>query len=290
MKSSFEASLLDTGSTIKRGYSFLLENAGKTIALITALVVTLVTFTEIGFCDFRTASYMTSVLVMLISAYIIYFSLEDAGEKLGRDSEDYSRSEEKYKSARETLSAGGIGGLREFLSQYTEDELIFRRNSYLFRAGYSKEEYLSYLSGCTVSKKAAKVFKRAKKLKAITLTPKQLLSKERFEHHLELESPEKRKLPKLIIKLIPSTICMIFTVSLMLAAKDGMTREFIIESILKLSALPIIGLRGYAEGYRYAKEELPIWLDTKTRLIEAFLKSKETEELPIKVDNTPALC
>jgi hypothetical protein len=65
---------------------------------------------------------------------------------------------------------------------------------------------------------------------------------------------------------------MLFTVSIMLGVKDGMTAEFILESILKLSTLPIIGLRGYSQGYAYAKGELTLWLETKTRLIEGYLK------------------
>ncbi|MBQ7363194.1 MAG: hypothetical protein IJW48_01960 [Clostridia bacterium] len=273
MKNSFDASLLDTGAAMKRGYSLLLENVGKTVAFITGVVVTLVTFTEIGFLDFRAASFTTTVLVMLLASYIIYFSLEDAGEKLGRESEEYRRSEESYKKAKERLSGADITRLREFLSSYSEEELAFRRRSYLFGFGYSAADYEAYLGGARPSKRAARIFGKAKKMKPVAITPKQLLSKERFEHRSELSNPEGRKLLRLILKLIPTTVCMIFTVSLMLGAKEGMTREFIIESILKLSALPIIGLRGYAEGYRYAKEELPLWLDTKTRLIDAFLRS-----------------
>lgn len=275
MKTSLEASLLDTGNAVRRGYSFLLENVGKTVAFITGVVVTLVTFTEVGICDFRTASFTSTLTVMLIAAYIIYFSLEDAGEKLGRESDEYNESEKKYKEAKELLSKADISKLRDFLTLYSKEELEFRRRGYLFSHGLADSEYLAYLSGAETSKKAARVCKRAKKMKPVNLTPKQLLSKERFEERSELVSPERRKLTRLIIKLIPSTVCMVFTVSLMLGAKDGMTGEFVIESILKLSALPIIGLRGYAEGYRYAKGELPVWLDTKARLINAFLTAEK---------------
>ncbi len=272
MKNSLDTSLLDTGAAIKRGYSLLIENVGKTVAFITGVVVTLVTFTEIGFSDFRTASYATTVATVLLAAYIIYFSLEDAGEKLGRESDGYLRSEEKYKAARERLLEADISKLRGFLASYSKEELAFRRRSYLFTNGISEEEYNGYLSGAKPPRATARIIKKAMKMKPQEITPKQLLSKERFEGRGELVSPEHRKIGRLIVKLIPSTVCMIFTVSLVLAAKEGMTREFIIESILKLSALPIIGLRGYAEGYRYAKDELPPWLDTKTRLINAFFE------------------
>ena len=273
MKKSLEASLFDTGNIIRRGYSFLLENAGKTIAIITGFVVTLVTFTEIGFMDFVAESYTTTLITMLISAYIIYFSLEDAGEKLGRESEEYLSSEKRYKEARERLIVEDISELRDFLSSYCENELSYRRRCYLFSNGISLSQYEEFIESGTAPKDIMKICKRAKRMKASSITPKQLLSKDRSAKSTELSNPEMRKLLRLILKLIPSTVCMIFTVSLMLGAKDGMTPEFIIESILKLSALPIIGLRGYAEGYRYARSELPIWLDTKTQLMSGFLKT-----------------
>lgn len=271
MKNRFEDTLLDTGTAIRRGYSFLLENSGKTVAIITGIVVSLVTFTEVGFCDFRTASYVTNVLITLIAAYIIYFSLEDAGEKLGREGDEYKAAEERYKEARGKLSSIGISEIREFLERYSEEELDYRRRSYLLSFGFSKKDYEAYIGGALFDKKATRVLKRAKKMRPVEISPRHLLTKERFEGASELTSPERYKILRLIIKMIPSTVCMLFTVSLMLGAKDGMTPEFIIESILKLSALPIIGLRGYAEGYRYAKCDLPIWLDTKTRLITAFI-------------------
>ena len=271
MKNRFEDTLLDTGTAIRRGYSFLLENAGKTIAAITGIVVSLVTFTEVGFCDFRTASYVTNVLITLVAAYIIYFSLEDAGEKLGREGDEYKAAEDGYKEARHKLSSVNISELRAFLSRYSEEELEFRRRSYLLSFGLSKGDYEAYINGEKFDKRTTRVLKKAKKMRPVGITPRHLLNKERFEGTSELISPEKYKIPRLIAKMVPSTVCMVFTVSLMLGAKDGMTPEFIIESILKLSALPMIGLKGYAEGYRYAKCTLPIWLDTKTRLITAFL-------------------
>ena len=276
MKNKFEETLLDTGATIRRGYSFLLENAGKTIAFITGIVVSLVTFTEVGFCDFGTVNYITSVLITLLAGYIIYFSLEDAGEKLGCECEDYLSAEDRYKSAKSRLSLAKVSDLRAFLTGYSEEELEFRRRSLLFSHGLSLSDYEDYLNGETFDKVHTRVLKKAKKMRPIDINPRLILSKERSEGRSELFNPGKNKIIRLIIKMIPSSICMLFTVSLILGAKDGMTREFIIESILKLSALPIIGLKGYAEGYRYAKCDLPLWLDTKTRLITAFIDGAQS--------------
>ena len=47
MTSKFESALLESGSIMRRGKSLLLDNMGKTIALITAALAVLLTFTDI---------------------------------------------------------------------------------------------------------------------------------------------------------------------------------------------------------------------------------------------------
>ena len=276
MKTGFENSLLDSGQIMKRGYSMLAQNVGKTIALITGIVATLVTFTEIGFCDFGAESFTSTVILMLIASYIIYFSLEDAGEKLGKETEEYQKCEEQYKKERNKLYDTDIGRLRDFCYRYAGEELIYRRKNTLLSYGFSYSDYERFLAGEEFKGRARRVFRRVKRMKPIPLTPRQLLTKERSPSKSELINPEYGKPVRLFLKLIPSTVCMLFTVSVMLSARDGMTPEFILESILKLSTLPIIGLRGYSQGYFYAKSELTLWVQTKTRMIGAFIKQECT--------------
>ena len=110
------------------------------------------------------------------------------------------------------------------------------------------------------------------------LTPTLLLGSERSSTRSELESPEKRKFPMLVLKLIPSTLCMLVTLSVILTAKEEMTSADILNGILKLSALPLIGFRGYASGYSYAKHSLTDWLKTKTDILESFINKKEEKK------------
>ena len=275
MKNGFDNAILESGGIIKRGYSAILENAGKTIAFITGVVAVLVTFTEIGFYDFRTASFISTVSMMLVASYIIYFSLEDAGEKLGRESSEYSECAKRYECALQEVRSRDIGDLRDFLERYAKEELTFRRKTMLMRYGVSYAEFERYINGEKIAKKYRRGARRAKKLKAVPLSPKLLFAKETVRSKSELYNPEGTKLPRLLIGLFPSTFCMLFTVSVMLTAKDGINAEFIIESIIKLSALPVIGLRGYSIGYKYAKEELSLWVRTKASLMEAFLKEEK---------------
>ena len=78
--------------------------------------------------------------------------------------------------------------------------------------------------------------------------------------------------------MIPTTVGTVFTVSLMLGVKEGMTVETVIESLVRLSALPIVALRAYAHGYSYASEELSEWMETKSGIIDAFFKWSPSEE------------
>ena len=84
---------------------------------------------------------------------------------------------------------------------------------------------------------------------------------------------------RLLIGLLPTTLCTFFTLSVMLQTKDEMTAATVLEAILKLSCLPIIGLRGYSEGYAYTTERECDWLKAKTRLLNAFLRCQK-EKLP----------
>ena len=273
-KEGFDKELLEFSSVMHSGYMFLLRSAGKIIALLTIIVTALVTFTDISFQSLTSESFSSSLIVMLISSYIVYFSLEESGEALGRECDEYKSSLSAYLEARGKISADSIGDLREFCSDYRREELDYRRKNFLMEKGLSTEEYEEYKRGGAVSKRAARAFKKVDAMRAIALTPATLLSGEHRSSGSELENPEKKKLLTSLSVLIPSTACMIFTISVILTAKGDMTASVIIDGILKLSALPIIGLRAYSAGYSYAKEEKSLWLEARARLLSSFAKLK----------------
>ena len=93
----------------------------------------------------------------------------------------------------------------------------------------------------------------------------------------ELENPESRKLVSLFLRLIPSALCTLITVSVILTAKDGLTVTDVLNGILKLSALPVAAFRGYSQGYTYAKHSLSLWLDTKSGILEGYLNKRGDE-------------
>lgn len=64
------------------------------------------------------------------------------------------------------------------------------------------------------------------------------------------------------------------TVSVILTAKEGLDAATVIEGILKLSTLPVVGFRGYANGYSYVRKSFIPWIETKKRLLEAYNEKK----------------
>lgn len=132
----FERSLLISGEVMRTGYSALVKNCGKIIAALTALIVLLVTFTEVGFYEIGAKELTANVVLVLVASYIIYFSLEDAGEALGRESEEYQSTLAKLTSLIDRIDVTSLGALRQYLRDYTAAELAHRRESLL-----AAEEY-----------------------------------------------------------------------------------------------------------------------------------------------------
>ncbi len=270
-KDGFGIDLLESGEILRRGYTALIQNIGKTTAVITLIVSALVIFTDIGFYEFGTVSLTTTAFMLLIASYLMYFSLEEAGERLGEESEGFKESAERYREAVSRIRPEDIGALRDFCTEYCKCELDFRRKNRLIEIGLSLEDYENYTAGTPISPSAEKKLRRILRMKPIIITPKTLLERDSARCESELANPERGKLFRLAIKLIPTTLCTLFTATVMLEAKDGLNAVSVIEGLMKLAALPIIGFKGYAQGYSHAKNARRSWIDTKSRLLETFL-------------------
>ncbi len=275
MKTKFEYGLIEAESFIKRSGASIIKNIGKIIAGITLTVAVLITFTDVSFAGFERESFASGLTLMLICAYLIYFSLEDAGETLGEESDGYKTARKAYEETRRRIDGEAAYGLRDFCIEYSREELEYRKENLLLTYGYTNEEYQRYQEGESFGRRSKRIFRKADALKAVPLTPKTLLSSERRSTKSELHNPERFKLLAMFVRLLPSVLCMTVTVSVMLTAKDGMTAATVIEGILKLSTLPIIGFKGYASGYSFVRNSLVPWTETKTRLLDSFLREKK---------------
>ena len=268
----FDTELLSLNRRIRDGYSYMISNLSKIIAIVTMIVAGMLVFTDIEFLGFDSRELTTTLLLILIFSYVVYFSLEESGEKLYEESEEYKKLSEKYTRAVEEISLERLPELREYCERYVEYELLFRRRSALLRAGYTAEDYDAFCRGEIAEGKRKRDLNKISKMRRIRLTPEMLLYHGSGTAE-KIRDPKKGKLLRLAIKILPSTVCMLFTASVVLSAKE-LNALTVIEGILKLSTLPIVGFRGYVNGYNYKKDSESDWLKTKTRLISGFLGQK----------------
>lgn len=272
----FDDGLLDTSELVKRTGKTILCNMGKIIALFVFLIMLTVTFTDVSFAGFFTESFTSSFLLLLISSYIIYFSLEDAGEKHGEESAEFDKASDRFSELREKINGSDVDALREFCIEYSARDLAYRQKILLLSRGLSEKDIERYKNGERLDKASRYVLKKHAKMKPVILTPKTLLSREKTSGRSELENPDKRKLPMLILKLIPSTICMMVTVSVIFSTKEGLTPSDVINGIIKLAALPLIGFKGYSAGYSYIKHNISLFLETKANILEEFISKRNS--------------
>lgn len=276
-KRDMEAVILGTDEVARKTRSAILNNTGKLIAVCVAVVSLLVSFTDVSFDAFFEESFCPSLLFILTNGYVIYFSLVDVGENSGRESEEYLLARKRYDEAVDKLCPTDVEALREYCIAYSKRELEMRQDSALLAEGRGREELERYRRGEDMPRSVGRRLKRIADMKPYPLTPAILLEKERTQRRSELENPGTKKLLRLFLKLIPTTVCSFITVSVMLSAKDGQSAVDILNALLRLSLLPVLAFRGYKEGYLFARNSLSVWLDTKARIIEGF-KSEERRE------------
>lgn len=273
---ALESGFISTDELVRRAGGSFIRNAGKIVAILTAAMAILLTFTDVRLGSLTGNDLSGELVMMLVAAYLMYFSLEDAGEKLGKQTVEYEKAAEEYESLRLSVEAEDTEALREFCIQYSEDELEYRKRRALVSAGLTATELSAWLDGGSATKRERRIFKRVMSMKAVPLTQQTLLSRERTARGSELASPERFKLCRLAVGLIPTTVGMCITVSVMLTVKNGLNAECVIEGLIKLAALPMVGFKGYSNGYSHVTERGVAWLETRTRILRIFKNEGRT--------------
>ena len=272
MSSDLDRLLSSGESFVKKSGSYLLSNLGKLVAVLSALVAILIIFTDVSFSVENGERLTTTVIAMLCSSYVIFFSLYDSGERSAKETKEYKEAFSRFCETRKRISGDMLPALRTFIEEYTKEELKHRQNALLLSFGLNDVGYASYLAGEKCSRREKKAYRKAKRLKAVSLTPRMLLSFEKVSGG-ELSNPERHKTARIISKMIPTTICTLLTVSMALSLKDGLTARVVLEGILKLSTLPVVAFRGYVIGHSYVRGPLLAWQEAKRDILNAFLKT-----------------
>lgn len=273
MKSELDTVFLDADRLIKRGKRTLAENAGKTVAVITAAVTVLVTFTEVGIGGFLSSGSITDALILIIASYLMYFSLGDAGKRTAMATEEFRAASAALDNARGRVGGEMIGELRQFCLDYSSSELEYRKRRMAKELGLSDSDLLS-----PPDRRTKRLGRRLNRQKMLKITPRMLLCGAEYEGNTELSAPHGAKAKRTVKTLLPSTAAMLFTVSVILSTKDGLTAAAVAEGLLRLSCLPIIGLRGYTDGYGLALGAELSWIRARVRLLDAFFKRSATSE------------
>ena len=277
MNENKENGIVELGNLLKSSVGYAVSNSGKIIAIITLIIAALTTFANITFADLGGEAFTITLVVMLISSYIMYFSLEDAGEKEGAECEEYTAAKKTFLSVKNQISPDDIANLRDFCLDYSENELNYRRRNYLCENGLTISDLEKFNSGTRYSARTRRPLRKARRMKAVNLTVARLLSTSHGATKSELSPPEKSKMAGALFSLIPSTLCTVFTASIILTTKSELTASTVIDGLIKLSALPLIGFKGFLDGYRYAKEVKSAWFETKSRVLEAFILKRGKE-------------
>ena len=121
MNKDFDTEIIDLSNRIKGGYSYLISNFSKIVAVVTAAIACMLVFTDVTFLGINSKELTTSLLLILVSSYLMYFSLEEAGEKLYEESEDYKFLTEEYSSELEKISLDKLPKLRRYCEMYAEE-------------------------------------------------------------------------------------------------------------------------------------------------------------------------
>lgn len=249
-----DTSLFAVGEWMQKGKQAWIANIGKTVAAMAVIVATIVTFTDVSLSDATAESLTCTFLLFLLAAAVMYFALEREGERLAMDSAACREATAAHAAACARIRPSSMSALYRFCDRYAEEDCLSRRRTALLAAGESEEALRAYLNGERPERRRRARLRRIARIRPLTILPSDLLTCEKEWRKSELCSPQRTKNLRLLIKLLPSLVFMCVTVPIIIRTKPDLTVQAVLDGILKLTALLSVGLRGYLQGYTYAKE------------------------------------
>lgn len=269
MEHESELSLAASLASLSKSRQKIFAHIGFWVAALSLLVAALVTFTDISLLSLTLQSLTVTMAVYVTVTVLIYLSLAEEGERTGRSERAYKDAETALAAVATRIPPTEYGRLETFCRDYAKEEFAERRTRLLLSYG-SLDENSSALS--------AAARKRLSRIRPLEISAFMLLGNTLRAGESPLCNPEKRRRHRLFTRLIPSLLCMTFGIGIAIGARDSLTTSAILEGIFKLSALLIIGLRGYTQGYLFISEaEIP-FIRAKTQLLERFICENAVEK------------
>lgn len=267
MTSDNERRLTDSLAALSKGHRRLLSHAGLWIAALSLFAAALATFTDLSLLSLTAEAMTLRLGIYAAATVIIFLSLEEEGERAGRGERPFTEAQTALEEAEAHIKPPHYGRLEDFCQRYAQEELSQRRARILLTHGAKEEAELS--------KAAAR---RLRRLRPLPIHAAMLLGNGNGEDGAPLWRPARKRANAILFKLVPSVLCTAFGIGIAIGVRDSLSASAVLEGLFKLSALLVIGLRGYMQGYLFVLEtEIP-FLQAKKRLLEQFLCEYETTE------------
>lgn len=255
--------------------STLLDHIGRATAFFAIVICAIFTFTEIAFVDISFEKFTVEGIVILVMAMVMYLSLESEGEAYAKGQNGYLEAKGCADALAVKVRGDALPDLRKYLLHVYEDEVRAREDRLLLMYGLTRAELEKYRQGERFGKKKSHQLRCVAKTTSRALTPSELLFFEGVGGEEITSAPRKRGRFLGIVRILPSVLCTLLTVGVMIDLKDGFSLRLILEGILKLSALLSMGLRGYLAGVHYVGDVLTPYHKVREKLLDAFLQKEE---------------
>ena len=269
-----EELLLGAQTVREKIKSTITEHIGRAIALLAVIVCTIFTFTEVAFIDISLEKFTVEGVVVLALALVMYLSLESEGEVYARAQSVYLEAKRRADTLADKVKGEDLSPLRTYLLEVYEDEVKAREERLLLAYGISPEELLKYRSGEKSEKKKARRLRRIARVRSRAILPNELLFFDGEARGDISTAPRRQGRLFGMLRILPSVLCTLLTVAVMIDLKEGFSLRLVFEGVLKLSALLSMGLRGYLAGVQYVNEALIPYHKLREKLLESFLKKR----------------
>ena len=250
--------------------------AGIWVGAVTVCVAASVLFCELHFTAAPVEQTVMTAAVMILSCFMMYTSLFEAGHERACEGELYRKRAAAYEEARERVEARGEG-LDAFCTHYAEEELRRVRGRVLFSAGVDTVIFDAYLDGTlartelrALPRQKRRALRRASRLSPLDICAARLLSADGHTPRGGLVSPARRRVRRTLCALRPTVVGSLVTVAV---SPEGipMTPEAIAAALLRLFTVVWTGVRGYSAGALAVREDDCASLEGKTNLLLAYL-------------------
>jgi hypothetical protein len=248
-------------TSLAKGRQKIFSRIGLWISALALLVAIVITFTDVSILALSAESLTLKMAIYAAVTAIMFFALEEEGERAGREEGTYKKNEKAFLAAKAAVTPMHYGALEKFCARYVEEELSERRAVLLLSHGITDRD----------APLPAQIERKMKALKPLEVSAASLLDPSTHPERSPLSDPERRRKRRLAVRLLPSLLCSIFGIGIAVGVRGALTPSAIIEGLFKISALLIVALRGYAVGYLFIGDAQIPFLQAKTRLLEQFL-------------------